>query len=140
MNQQQLRLTELLGSKELTFGCVIKNQNDVLLKVFKVKPSAMMFILYSDDSKECIAQRDFETGKFPEFEIIWHPATLTDFHKWLNENKYEWQHDNKWLVICKVVEPDPTWYKEIPYDSSLSLLNQKPEVLQQIIDFITSNS
>ena len=41
---------EGLINKELTFGCIIKNQNGVRLRVFKVKPSAIMFMLEGNDS------------------------------------------------------------------------------------------
>lgn len=120
MNQQQLKLTELLGSKELTFGCLVKSEWDIRF--------------YIDD--EMTYPDIIQAGLYSEIEIIGHKPEIHDFHKWLNEKWIAWSQ----VVNIRILK-NKSWNDIVfKYNSSLSLLDQSPEVLQQIIDFITSNS
>ena len=132
MNQQQTTLTQLLGSKELTFGCNIKYDGWV-----------HTIINYPKDSSDFKVCFDWNYTRYPrdtEFEIIWHEPTLTNFHRWLNEKvgKQKWYQDYETIFFLDELVWDQA-LGNIPYNSSLSLLEQPEEVKQKIIDFISNS-
>ena len=139
MNQQQLLLTQLLGSKELTFGCVVKIESQ------KWQSRIAKIVDYSDKWFATFASNGNIMTMTPNnraktqwkiSEIIWHPATETDFKRWLNENVSNWKQDRKWLSFNFFLK-DTVF---IQYDSSKNLLEQSTETLTQIIELITNNS
>ena len=73
-------------------------------------------------------------------EIIGHPATLTDLHRFLWDNfdqEIGWVHNERAIILppnnpCERL-------RIIPYDSSKELLDQSEETLQQIINLINNN-
>jgi len=66
-----------------------------------------------------------------QFEIVWHPATLSDLHRWMNEKWISW-YQEKYKFHS---EESMIWY-----DSSKDLLEQSTETLDKIIELIKSNS
>lgn len=138
MNQHQLRLTQLLGSKELKFWCVLFG------KTFANQSERNLVFLYDTVSQMCQHKvMDLDTSYtnkqlvdntgWNPFEIIWHPAHLHDFHNWLVDSDISWRQTTAWI-----------WFENfrtsIPYDSSKDLLDQSEETLAQIIELITNNS
>ena len=135
MNTLQLELTKLIGSKELSFGCIVINKRiaRVITKDYPQwdmpEPWNLRYVCIDDGE-------NIFTSTLTEHEIIWHPATLSDFHKWMNENVFHW---SQWY---ESITYDIDWrsYASILYDSSKELLEQSTETLQQIINLIISNS
>ena len=75
-----------------------------------------------------------------EIEIIGHPATLSDFHRFLNEwmtfpktNDKRWFHTPEYIAITYT---DKNRNQYIPYDNYKDLLDQDEETLKQIISII----
>lgn len=59
--------------------------------------------------------------------------TLTDFHRWLNENNLSWgMSDEFWISTADD-------YIILSYDSSKELLEQSEECMKKIIELITNN-
>lgn len=62
------------------------------------------------------------------------PPTLTDLHRFMNENK----------IFFEMAQNFIRWWfskeKTIPYDSSKELLDQDPETLEKIKELIKTNS
>lgn len=144
MNALQLELTRLIGKKELAMGCVI---------------SSKQFSIYWDEYKEWTINRCtwfhnqgnvrlekfrvmnphteedewFEFTDCTSYKIIGHPATLSDFHRWMNENLkvHENWRQNRDLIIFD--------WNRIEYNSYKDLLDQDEETLKQIVELISSN-
>lgn len=76
MTKLQLSLTRILGKKELYFGCVLLNVSGIEIK-YVIRIDETGGFLTDDGSRQNI-----ET-----MEIIGHPATLSDFHRWMGELK-----------------------------------------------------
>lgn len=129
MNNLQLELTRLIGKKDLTFWCLYKSKDEE-----KIFIDDWHYIFCDNE-----VYRDLwikEPRKICwEYEIIWHPATLPDFHRWMNENVFHWSQS------YESIEYDTDWlsYYKIPYDSSKDLLDQDSQVLKQIIELINNN-
>lgn len=107
MNEQQLTLTRLLGKKKITFGCIILVDNGkgkelpeiVVERRMRTNNPGHHFnfseieILFTDRGNEIII--DF----IHEDQIIGHPATLSDLHRWINEKTIQWQQDRNTLIV-----------------------------------------
>lgn len=65
-------------------------------------------------------------------EMTISPATLSDFHRWMNEKV-------KWWEQCSLYISHDDTRLYIPYDSSKDLLEQSDDTLKQIIELISSN-
>jgi hypothetical protein len=150
MTPLQLQLTKLIGDKELTFGCYVYTKD----KDYSWKPLAIViksfhwfntsYTWYSHTTDNITVWITFwwkyNSGKIKpicsfsknEMEIIWHPATLSDLHRWMNEKNVEFTQENNYIY--------PEYYSRIPYNSSLPLLEQDESTLEQIRDLIINNS
>lgn len=148
----QLELTKLLGNKELTFGCLVKLKQhriycwqipyerivtyiwEPIEYLYELKRSSVIF------APEFIREYDYELKEeIDSYEIIWAKATLTDFHKWLNEEQLHYVQDALEIQIeWRYGENND--YIRVPYDSSKSLLEQEESTLEQIKTLITNNS
>lgn len=117
MTPQQLKLYELLGSKELSVGCMVYFTDPSSYKLFT----------------SILANEDDVTNYYcmyrEEQEIIGHPPTIVDLHRWLNEKSIRWEMQNKYMRIPLVVS----------YNSSLPLLDQTTETLDAIIELINNH-
>lgn len=67
-------------------------------------------------------------------EIIWHPATLSDLHRWFVDNYIDFEHNSWRIAYCKGSEE----IKTIKYEPPKDLLDQSPETLKQLISLIKS--
>jgi hypothetical protein len=152
MTPLQLELTKLIGRKDLTKDCLV-TLNSVWQK-YSEKPQKWRLAEYITEWKYLwktqILTANNENRRFKSSwevtEIIGHPATLSDFHRFLCEN-YDtaWYHNQYEWIVYKVMH---TWEygtmevlseNDIPYDSSKDLLDQDEETLNQIIELIKSN-
>lgn len=150
MNQQQLLLTQLLGSKELTFGTLIRNFRWIWKFVAYHHP----FGLESYYTMEMNGV-EYDVGlgsgvEIPSVSIIWHPATETDFKRWLIGKGFDFTQWEDYIFIMKSKLLDNGMFADfiselsnnairIKYDSSKDLLEQSPEALAQIIELIRNN-
>ena len=140
MTPLQLELTKLIGKKELSFGCYLN------VKMWKSWIETMFFKTVIVDSDFSWNQRRYKTRhplyevyeeyvpfaiEKQELEIIGHPATLSDLHRWMNSKNIRFCQEGKNILY--------SWGKNFQYDSSKDLLDQKEETLKQIIDFIKNN-
>ena len=129
----QLELTQLIGSKELSFGCIIQEPNWWYTSKFVRE-------IDNEDEEEFFVHDDignkfrFIYQRWFDWTIIGHPATLSDFHRWMNENNEPFQHAKDAIRLRF-----DNWYTVIPYDSSKDLLDQDTETLKQIINLICNN-
>lgn len=136
MTPLQLELTKLIGKKELTFGCIILIKNEYIYKVIEKQWD----FIYCTIHQLTINREDVTTiirenvlGN-PWREIIGHPATLSDFHRWIEKTNYRFKQDIAHIEIWPY-----WWYVSIPYDSYKDLLLQSDETLKQIISLISNN-
>lgn len=123
----QLELTRLIGKKELSFGCWIRNTKS--RKCFEYH--WIEWLQYNE-----IAWPDLIRNA-KHLKIIGHPASETDFKKWMNDNlkMHHWEQLVDWIFIV-----NEKWIiNRIPYDSSKELLDQSEDTLKQIRDLILSN-
>lgn len=139
MTPLQLELTKLIGKQELSLGCIIEY-------IFDSEPVSHI--------ETIIIRTDWDLRKVNELEwnpwvlskkIIWHPATLSDLHRWMNENFRYWfeqihREGENYIVWYKcdhsTVYMDGSHCVVIPYDSSKELLEQETSTLEQIISLI----
>lgn len=138
MNEQQLTLTRLLGKKELSFWCKVKyiGHNEKFLgdyigsfvSDFSNENCAYIFDGYKVHNMGGIEKH---------MEIIWHPATLSDLHRWMNESNFNWSQVREEIQVYKTYEAGKIKY--IPYESSKCLLEQSSETLERIINLISNN-
>ena len=147
MNTLQLELTKLLGKKELSFGCVVFDNPPYNEHNWYNNWYWQIFDIYSDhygdwgnkDGSFLIARNWQEAieRNFADIEIIWHPATLSDFHRWMNEKWIKFiQYPKEILFDTDEDEFDSS----LVYDSSKELLEQSESTLQQILELISSNN
>ncbi len=136
MTDLQLELTKLIGKKDLSFGCLIRtnvdwiieviHRNDIFNSLCVIQEDNWIFISYIINKNQCV-------------EIIWHPATLSDLHRFLNWLSFDWSQNRdgiyfeEWSISTKAP-------KSISYDQSKDLLEQSEETLQQIIELIKKYS
>lgn len=155
MTDLQSEITKLIGSKELSFGCYVWVKD----KDYEWKPLARVVIKKIvwttswsgyDAVDDCISVYIdfwwmFYGWKFKpmvsfsknKMEIIGHPATLSDLHRFLeNENTFHRFEQN--ICSIRMIRMDDC-FNVIPYDASKDLLDQSEETLKQIIDFIKAN-
>lgn len=141
MTDLQLELTKLIGSKELSFGCEI-NARGISWRFLRKENLGEEFIFFYSERK------NIESLQSKFVEIIGHPATLSDLHRWITNKFRYWfrQEYNKYskhiiirILDDSVVRMDNSHQKAIKYDSSLDLLDQSEETLKEIIDFIKAN-
>lgn len=148
MNNLQLELTSLIGKKKLTLWAIVT----VELEDETVEWVFIKNIADSDDTGSWYvsffrgitiqnSNDEFEDLECFEsdVEIIGHPATLSDFHKWMNDMDLNWSQEPEGLSANIVF--NESWdgsFDEIEYDTSLELLDQEEEILKQIIALIKS--
>lgn len=141
MNAQQLTITRLIGKKELSFWCIIGHKEKIF--VF-VDNHAYDDIIVSNEYDKwafrnidewcgcCSNSESFSSS----YDVIWHPATISDLHRHMNKNHIRWEQNLfciKWIV-------DERWnYMPIEYDSDKDLLDQSTETLAQIIELINNS-
>ena len=128
MTPLQLELTRLIGKKELTFGCKVIAEWTIRTMVWDADYKNY---LTSNGSIEynyyVYANEDTE---FSIDEIIGHPATLSDFHRWIMKT-HDFAQSGTYIEIMSGSE-----IIEIKYDSSKNFLDQDEETLKQIISLI----
>ena len=134
MNELQIELTKLIGKKELTFWCFIQS----------VRLSRIISKDYDTEWLNTWRYRMIDywensyTGVVKEEEIIGHPATLSDLHRFINSKQliFDWVQNSVTIII-----KDENWLceKRIKYDSDKDLLEQEDITLEAIISLITSN-
>lgn len=139
MTPLQIELTKLIGKKELSFGCIIKSINTGWIR---------RLCDYSDLGKDEDWTYNFwiitEAVSYIEMQncsIIGHPATLSDFQRWMNSKKfYSWgQHKDEFIDAFFITEQ--SWkIDRVSIDSSKDILDQSEETLQQIIDLVKKYS
>ena len=132
MGELQIELTKLIGSKELSFGCEINARWGIKGKFLR-KENLWEEVIFFYSERENIESLQ---SKF--VEIIGHPATLSDLHKFLND-KIDWsQSDGKGIEYDW--DNDSQGYRHsFCYESWQELMEQSDKVLQKIIDFIKAN-
>ena len=137
MTPLQLELTRLIGKKEWSAWLIVKDNYWIILTLVWEKQFDWDddVYFYAPEHKEISHWFNNEEYTRKKWEIISHPATLSDFHRWMNENVFYW---SQWYESFSY---DKNWisYDNIPYDSSKELLDQSEETLQQIIELIASN-
>lgn len=153
MNDLQLELTRLIGKKELTPWCeiIVHDENFIMhdnnrhATVQHITEQWDLFLMYF---VSCVSWFDKHMSQVPlngyihhddketfgSIEILNHPATLSDFHRWMNEEGILWSQVTN-IRILKGKQKDDI---VIPYDSSKCLLDQEPSTLEQIISLIKS--
>lgn len=125
MNDLQLELTNLIGDKDLTFWCLCEDFNKNKFQIISHSGGSYWKINWI---KGTVNEMRFNF----QYEIIGHPATETDFKKWMNDNGIIWEQRD---IDIKIFEQNIL----ISYDSSKKLLDQDDETLIQIINFIKSS-
>lgn len=149
----RLEITRLIGKKDLTRGCLV-TLNSVWQK-YSEKPQKWRLAEYITEWKYLWktqiltannANRRFKSS-WEVTEIIGHPATISDFHRWMNENIRESEHWQQFKDSISIVDyklqmeqPYSDYFTTIPYDSSKYLLDQETSTLEQIISLIKSNA
>ena len=140
-----IELTKLIGSKELSFGCLVKSKKWEL-DLNNRRICASEYVKDNEDYEIMICYFTYNgTIKkiwwWDDFEIIWHPATLSDLHRWMNEQNVQfamyWEMTG-YMRNCISLTPCIWPYQKIPYDSSKGLLEQETSTLEQIISLIKS--
>lgn len=131
MNPLQLELTKLIGKRELSFGAKIILKDYIWEKTINQMIDWHTFEVCGKIGR-AFSMNDVE-------EIIGHPATLSDFHRWMNE-KFSWKY---FIQRINLIELHYQW-KTKPvfktnYDSYKDLLSQSEETLKQIVELIKSN-
>ena len=128
---QQLKLIELLWSKELTFGCLIKSERLSLIisKDYNTEWLKTGRYRMMDDGE------NLYTWIIKDDEIIWHEPTIADFHRWASyKRRIVWEQFQACILIHAPI------ILEIQYDSEKSILNQSIETQEKIIELITNHS
>lgn len=141
MNETQLELTRLLGDKTISFGCLVEWDNGMSVSKRQIQAIDSLHLLGYWDSAKDMYQEAFWTSELflRDCEIIGHPATLTDLHRWMNNNCHE-QVPNGWVQHCSsIMLTTEDWIPHsVDYDSSKPLLDQSPETLSAIINLVKS--
>lgn len=133
----QLELTQLIGKKELTFGCLVwpfSHFHRICYYDYRSKEFITNIIYPGWETND---NGRLHTDIVTESKIIGHPATLSDFHRCMNEKWIIWSQWKNILFINQ--DNDIRTMFEIPYDSSKDLLNQEDSILEQIISLIKEN-
>ena len=107
MNEIQIELTRLIGKKERML------RDDFY------------------DNTWCPSSLIAEESDYELKEI---PATLSDFHRWMNEKWIEWEQRIDWFEIS-----ESNWVHFQKYDSNKKLLEQSEECLKQIVALVKSS-
>ncbi len=130
MTPTQLELTRLLGSKELTLGCMFKQSYTEGFETVIYKVVGWNF--------HSVTERWI--AHFPHVsqitEIIGHPATLTDFHRWLVDKCLIFEQRALSFVVKDV---EMNLLLEVSYLSSKPLLDQEEATLSAILNLVKSN-
>ena len=132
MNDIQIELTKLLGRKELTFGCKVISEWVIRTMVWDADYKNYLTSNGSIQHNYYVYAN--EDTEFSIDEIIGHPATLTDLHKWMNKKWISWGMGDEFWCSTK------DGFIEFTYNSSEDLLDQEEETLKQIIELVKANS
>lgn len=142
MNETQLELTRLLGDKTISFGCLVEwDSITSVSKRYQQTIDSLHLLGYWDSERDMYQEAFWMSELFlRNCEIIWHPATLTDFHKWMmvakdtaGNSMLSFRQNRETIAVWTVGE---TYPQEIDYDSSLQLLEQSPETLSAILNLV----
>ena len=138
MNELQLELTRLLWKKELSFGCLVKIDKNIHKLCFYIYRDREWITKLSYENNDSLSNDHWRliTEIVNNNTIIWHPATLSDFHRWLEENKIRW---DMWYTLWFIGISLKNKVILIDWNSSKDLLDQDSEVLKQIIELIKNN-
>lgn len=141
MTTLQLELTRLIGKEELTFGC------EVTVESSKWQKRTAKIVDYTDWWEDGYFATFVSNGNIMTHtlnnraksqwdieEIIGHPATLSDFHRFLKSKKIWFYQDEDYIKLEEYI-----WSDDIDYDSGKDLLDQSEETLKQIVELIKSN-
>lgn len=162
MTDLQLELTKIIGSKELSFGCYIQKNNHwsnsdkpVVWRVtsdstnfetwYQMWFNAPYMGTYSTTIFWISVLNEIDEQGRKKWEIIGHPATLSDIEKWMESKWFEWEYGNKYTNQYGEAQIIIWWGNGIylgnrfSYDPSKYLLDQSEETLKEIIDFIKAN-
>lgn len=148
MNDLQLELTRLIGKKELSFWCLVETKE---MKLFTYKLMSKVYFPWDTNENRwaviCVNNTHNHSAFFNSIlqqtiqqevlEIIGHPSTLSDFHRFIIGTWKRFEQSRVWISIF--FEETVKFHKAIPYDSSKDLLDQPDETLKQIIYLIKSN-
>lgn len=132
LSNEALELTRLIGSKELSFGCIVECdmfwRKEWFVWVWWRKMTEYWIWVW-------IYQYDrFDIDWVPN-EIIWHPCQEYNLRKWA---------DNFWLIV-EITNTHLTiisWKNlnelvlDISYEGTFPLYSQEPTTLTQIINLI----
>lgn len=141
MTPLQLQLTQLIGKKELSLGCkiiyqdkeyVYINETWYMTDLHQWCHSIFWICEEWHSNDDPLDVKRINTGY--KYEIIGHPATLSDFHRLLTVKWSYWAQTE--YLISDFSSPKKF---SIKYDSSKDLLDQDEETLKQIIDLIENN-
>lgn len=129
----QLELTKLIGKKEY----ILISQWIDIFRTINLEQAENMMNEWNEKwrkyCEECAEINEKPADNEISMDCIdTTPATLSDFHRYLNKKHSWWmQNENRIFVI--------EMNKWIPYDSSKDLLDQDEETLKQIVELVKSN-
>jgi len=148
MTDLQLELTRLIGRKELTFGCIVYIPET---KIYSRRLKEWFWRVHFANALTeymwvCLDNKNYIpwfNAKKRNVEIIGHPATLSDLHKWMNDSTFNWFQSNRKLTL-QWSQKKWSWFIDletsIVYDSSIGLLDQSESTLQAIINLIKEHA
>ena len=136
----RLELTKLIWKKWQYIWCLIKDKlNERFYTISNEYEWKIFYYIEPLDLPYSRYQFQIES----EFETIGHPATLSDFHRWMNErfwnSKYKKSFEQDSNSIEIAISDEKICWAIILYDSSKDFLEQSDEVLIKIRDLILSN-
>lgn len=139
MTPLQLELTRLIWKKEWSAWLIVKDNYWIILTLVWERQFDWDddVYFYAPEHKEISHWFNNEEYTRKKWEIIGHPATLTDFHRWMNEKGVFFKQEDWNIRYYHNIEE--IWIPMF-YDSSKDLLEQSEETLTQIRDLIISNS
>lgn len=141
MNDLQLELTRLIGEKELTFWCLILiPKSNIYARKNKEWYWYIHFMTSETTMNACLNNWNYIPSfyfKERNVEIIWHPATLSDLHRFINSKQliFDWTQNSEAIILK---DENGLCEKRIPYDSSKDLLDQSTTTLEALISLIKS--
>lgn len=120
----QLEAIKIFGSKELSFGCIVKMFDNRWFMTFL--DFANLF-----GKTDVLSFYSIETKKAEEWfeEILWHIPHLEDVFRVAEEKWKKLFVTSRWIFFWE------DRYRVIPFNPTLQLLEQSESTLQQLISF-----
>ena len=139
MNNIDKKLYELFSDKTLSEGCYIQESKRLLRLVYETWIKNAPYFCVDLTEMQWSPQCWFNPKDYEKAIILWHEPHLEDLLKRIKDwdSLFEVKPNSIWLSLWSDEREEEFW-KQIPYNPILSLMNQEESTKQAIVELFSN--